>query len=164
MGGFKRGGVSKVWSGFLEAQIQAPYTHTQQGAYRPQRLLQSLGRMGDGPHPRLSPQPQPGQPSALPPGTSYQWELVGHPAIRGQLGPKAKGREHLVTVVVLDDLPDGGQRQRVGVQLVGAHVVQGRGLRGVPCDTGNATFTCGHSKPPWMEKGVSKGTHNFIYS
>lgn len=57
---------------------------------------------------------------------------MGHPAIRGQLGPEAEGREHLVAVIMLDDLPDGGQRQRIGVQLVGAHVVQGRGLRGVP--------------------------------
>lgn len=68
--------------------------------------------------------PSQGQSSALPPGTPYQWELVGHPAIRGQLGAKAKGREHLVAVVVLDDFPDGRQRQRVGIQLVGAHVVQ----------------------------------------
>lgn len=66
----------------------------------------------------------PPQATALSPGVSYQRELVGHPAVRGQLGPEAEGGEHLVAVVVLDDLPDGGQRQRVGVQLVGAHVVQ----------------------------------------
>lgn len=62
---------------------------------------------------------------------------MGHPAVGGQLGPEAQGREHLVTVIMLDDLPDGSQRQRVGVQLVGAHVVEGRGLRGVPCNTGH---------------------------
>lgn len=80
---------------------------------------------------------------------------MGHPAIRGQLGPEAEGGEHLVTVIVLDDLPDGGQRQRVGVQLVGAHVVQGRGLRGVPW--GHKTrghVPAGHTLGSESEEGV----------
>ena len=85
---------------------------------------------------------------------------MGHPAIRGQLGPEAEGGEHLVAVVVLDDLPDGGQRQRVGVQLVGAHVVQRRGLRGVPCEVGTRGYTGwpGHAKSPGSEcrRGVQR--------
>lgn len=80
------------------------------------------------PHPQLVTTPPAWSVLSPTSGTSYQRELMGHPAIGGQLGPEAQGREHLVAVVVLDDLSDGGQGQRVGIQLVGTHVVQGCGL------------------------------------
>lgn len=57
-------------------------------------------------------------------GQLHQWELVGHPSIRGQFGAEAQSRKHLVAVVVLNDLADGLQRHGVSVQLVGVHVVQ----------------------------------------
>lgn len=63
----------------------------------------------------------------------HQWKLVWHPSIGWQLGSKAQSRKHLVTVVVLDDLPDSLQGHGVGIQLVGVHVVQRSGLRGVTC-------------------------------
>lgn len=63
----------------------------------------------------------------------YQWELMWHPSIRGQFGSKAESGEHLVAVVVLNDLPNSLQSHGVCVELVGVHVVQGRGLRGVTC-------------------------------
>lgn len=72
-------------------------------------------------------------PQSCPALAPHQWELVGHVPIWGDLGAKAKGWEHLVTVVVLDDVPHGSQCQAVGIQLEGAQVVQGCGLRGVPC-------------------------------
>ena len=55
-------------------------------------------------------------------------------AIRGQLGSKSVGREQLVTVVVLDDLPDSLQGHGVGVHLVRAHIVEGSGLGRVTCE------------------------------
>lgn len=96
----------------------------------------------------IPPCPQPGDkdttlhPQPCPALAPHQWELVGHMPIWRDLGTKAKGWEHLVTVVVLDDVPHGPQCQAVGIQLEGAQVVQGRGLRGVPCmGTGLSTPT-----------------------
>lgn len=96
----------------------------------------------------IPPCPQPGDkdttlhPQPCPALAPHQWEFVGHMPIWGDLGTKAKGWEHLVTVVVLDDVPHGPQCQAVGIQLEGAQVVQGRGLRGVPCmGTGLSTPT-----------------------
>lgn len=148
--------MSRLGSGFLEALIQDPSTERAASPAPPpqQRLcLKSLGgEDGKCPSPGSAPHPMPARPAALPPGISYQWELVGHPAVWGQLGPEAEGGEHLVAVVVLDDLADGGQGQCVGVQLVGAHVVQGRGLRGVPCGTGRGTFASLNAlSPPGSE-------------
>ena len=68
------------------------------------------------------------------PSNTHQGELVGHPAVRGQLGSKAQCREHLITVIVLDDLPHGLQGHGVGVHLVGVHVVERGGLRRVTCE------------------------------
>ena len=56
---------------------------------------------------------------------------MGHPPVRGQLGPEAQGRKHLITVVVLDDLAHSLQGHGVGVHLVRVHVVEGGGLGGV---------------------------------
>ena len=58
----------------------------------------------------------------------YQGELMGHPPIRRQLGPEAQGGEHLVTVVVLYDLPHCLQGHGISVHLVWVHVVEGGGL------------------------------------
>lgn len=69
-------------------------------------------------------------------GGSHQWELVGHAPIGWDLGAEAERGEHLIAVVVLDDLPHRPQRHGVGVELVGAQVVQGGGLRGVACIRG----------------------------
>lgn len=49
---------------------------------------------------------------------------MGHPSIGWQFGSKAKCREHLITVVVLNYLSDCLQSHGVGIQLVGAHVVE----------------------------------------
>lgn len=73
------------------------------------------------------------QPQAKTGGQLHQRELVGHPSIGGQFCPKAQSREHLVAVVVLNDLPDGLQRHGVSVQLVGVHVVQRGWLWWVTC-------------------------------
>lgn len=51
-----------------------------------------------------------------------------HPSVGGQLGSKPQRREHLVTVVVLDDFSHCLQSQGVGVHLVGVHVMERRGL------------------------------------
>lgn len=62
----------------------------------------------------------------------------------------------------LQCLPNGGQRQRVGVQLVGAHVVQGCGLRGVPW--GHKTrghVPAGHTLGSESEEGVP--VHPFFF-
>ena len=61
----------------------------------------------------------------------HQSELVRDASVRGQLGSEAQSREHLVTVVVLDDLPHGPESHGVGIQLVRTHVVEGGGLRRV---------------------------------
>lgn len=63
----------------------------------------------------------------------HQRELMWHPSIWGQFGSEAQSREHLVAVVVLNDLPDGLQRHGVSVELVGVHVVQRGWLWGVTC-------------------------------
>lgn len=53
-----------------------------------------------------------------------QGELVGHSTIWGQFSSKSQGRKHLVTVVVLDNLPDSLKGHGVGIHLVRVHVVQ----------------------------------------
>lgn len=57
---------------------------------------------------------------------------MGDFAVGGQLSSEAVGGEELVAVVVLDDLADRLQGHGVGVHLVGAHIVEGSGLGGVP--------------------------------
>ena len=64
---------------------------------------------------------------------AHQCKLMGDPAVRGKLGTEAQRREHLVAVVVLDDVTHGLQRHGVGVQLIRAHVVEGGGLGRVTC-------------------------------
>lgn len=92
-----------------------------------------LGRMRPG---RLLPSPTPSSNRfPQPRSRAHQGELVGDLAIGWQLGSKAVGREELVAVVVLDDLPDGLECQGVCAQLVGAGVVQRGGLRWQPCGT-----------------------------
>lgn len=59
---------------------------------------------------------------------THQRELMGDSPIWGQLSTKPQSREHLITVVVLDDLSDGFQGHGIGVHLVRVHVVQGSGL------------------------------------
>lgn len=54
----------------------------------------------------------------------YQRKFMGHPSIRGQLGTKAQSREHLVTVVVLDDLAHSFEGHGIGIHLIGVHIVQ----------------------------------------
>lgn len=56
---------------------------------------------------------------------------MGDFAIRGQLSSKTISREELVTVVVLDNLPYCFQGHGIRVHLVGTHIVEGGGLRGV---------------------------------
>lgn len=58
----------------------------------------------------------------------YQRELVGHPAVRGQFGSEAQRGEHLIAVIVLNDLAHRLQRHGVGVHLIRVHIVQRRGL------------------------------------
>lgn len=55
-------------------------------------------------------------------------------SVRGQFGSEAQGGEHLVTVVVLNDLPDGSEGHGVVVHLIRAHVMQRGGLGRVACD------------------------------
>lgn len=91
-------------------------------------------------------------------GGSHQWELVGHAPVGGDLGTEAERREHLVAVVVLDDLTHRPQRHGVGVELVGAQVVQGGGLRWVACSRGfGGGSVCGvvaHPPPrAWPQGG-----------
>lgn len=50
------------------------------------------------------------------------------PAIGGQLGAEPQCGEHLIAVVVLDDLSHGLQGHGVGIHLVRVHVVEGGGL------------------------------------
>lgn len=64
--------------------------------------------------------------------STHQRELVGDSAIRGQLSTESKRRKHLVTVVVLDDLPHSLQGHGVGIHLVRVHVMQRSGLRRIP--------------------------------
>lgn len=66
--------------------------------------------------------------------STHQGKLMGHPSIRRQLGSKAQRGEHLVAVVVLNDLADRLQGHGVGVQLVWAHVVERGGLGWVSCE------------------------------
>lgn len=77
----------------------------------------------------------------------HQREFVGHTSIRRDLGTKAKGGEHLVAVVVLDDLAHRLEGHGVGVELVGAQVVQRGGLRGVPC-AGSGLSQAGSTPAP----------------
>lgn len=56
---------------------------------------------------------------------------MGYAPIGGQLGTEAQRWEHLVTVVVLNDLSHSFESHAVGIQLVWTHVVQGRWLRRV---------------------------------
>lgn len=92
-------------------------------------------------------------------GGSHQWELVGHAPVGGDLGTEAERREHLVAVVVLDDLTHCPQRHGVGVELVGAQVVQGGGLRWVACSRGfGGGSVCGvvaHPPPRAQPQGGS---------
>lgn len=59
---------------------------------------------------------------------THQSEFVGHASVGRQLGTKAQRWEHLVTVVVLNDLSHSFESHAVGVQLVWIHVVQGSWL------------------------------------
>lgn len=66
--------------------------------------------------------------------STHQGKLMGHPSVRRQFGSEAKCWEHLVAVVVLNDLADCLQGHGVGIQLVRAHVVQRGGLGWVSCE------------------------------
>lgn len=55
---------------------------------------------------------------------THQRELMRDPPIRGQLSTESQCREHLITVVVLDDLSHGLQGHGIGIHLVWVHVVQ----------------------------------------
>lgn len=76
-------------------------------------------------------------------GWLHQWKLMWHPSIRRQFGSKAQSGEHLVTVVVLNDLPNSLQCHGVGVQLVGVHVVQRSWLWRVTCWPNQSRGQCG---------------------
>lgn len=53
---------------------------------------------------------------------------MGDPPIRRQLSTESQGREHLITVIVLDDLSHSLQGHGIGIHLVGVHVVEGSRL------------------------------------
>lgn len=59
---------------------------------------------------------------------TYQGKFMRDPSIRWQLGSKPQGRKHFITVIVLDDFSNCLQGHGIGIQLVGAHVVEGSGL------------------------------------
>lgn len=93
--------------------------------------------------------PQPCPAVGLPPSPgAHQGELVGDLAVGRQLGAEAVGGEELVAVVVLDDLPNGLERQGIGAELVGAGVVQRGGLRRHPCGTAPVGTTLPPPPPP----------------
>lgn len=49
---------------------------------------------------------------------------MGDPPIRGQLSTESQGREHLITVIVLNDLSHSLQGHGIRIHLVWVHVVQ----------------------------------------
>lgn len=59
---------------------------------------------------------------------THKRELMGDSPIWRQLSTKSQSREHLITVVVLDDLSHGLQGHGIGVHLVWVHVMQWSGL------------------------------------
>lgn len=62
---------------------------------------------------------------------------MGDPSVRGQFGSKPQGGEHLVTVVVLDNLPDSLEGHGIGIHLVRVHVVQRSRLGWISFADGN---------------------------
>lgn len=94
----------------------------------------------------------------------HQRKLVRDSSVWGQFGSKAQGGKHLVTVIVLDDLPDGSQGHGVVVHLIRAHVMQRGGLGRVACDpNGENTHQHPRSRFRWvMSHSAIKGGEEWV--